>query len=152
MCKFCCCSVAESCPTLRPPQTVACQASLLLTISWSLLRWIPFHYRIPFHCTKCCVLTELQSFRYSISCVINASYTPQFKKSAVPHSGLSLSLLIIEHLKFFQFFLLSVQFSRSVVSDSLWPHELQHARPPCPSPSPGVHVHRVSFLLYSFLL
>ena len=35
--------------------------------------------------------------------------------------------------------LCSVQFSRSVVSDSLWPHELQHARPPCPSPSPGVH-------------
>ena len=33
----------------------------------------------------------------------------------------------------------SVQFSHSVVSDSLWPHELQHARPPCPSPSPGVH-------------
>ena len=33
----------------------------------------------------------------------------------------------------------SVQFSRSVVSDSLRPHELQHARPPCPSPSPGVH-------------
>ena len=33
----------------------------------------------------------------------------------------------------------SVQFSRSVMSDSLWPHELQHTRPPCPSPSPGVH-------------
>ena len=32
-----------------------------------------------------------------------------------------------------------VQFSHSVVSDSLWPHESQHARPPCPSPSPGVH-------------
>ena len=32
----------------------------------------------------------------------------------------------------------SVQFSRSVVSDSLWPHESQHARPPCPSPTPGV--------------
>ena len=32
-----------------------------------------------------------------------------------------------------------VQLSRSVVSDSLRPHELQHARPPCPSPSPGVH-------------
>ena len=29
--------------------------------------------------------------------------------------------------------------SRSVVSDSLWPHDLQHARPPCPSPTPGVH-------------
>ena len=33
----------------------------------------------------------------------------------------------------------SVQFSRSVLSDSLRPHELQHARPPCPSPTPGVH-------------
>ena len=31
------------------------------------------------------------------------------------------------------------QFSCSVVSNSLWPHESQHARPPCPSPSPGVH-------------
>ena len=33
----------------------------------------------------------------------------------------------------------SVQFSLSVVSDSLWPHEPQHARPPCPSPTSGVH-------------
>ena len=33
----------------------------------------------------------------------------------------------------------SVQFSRSVMSDSLWPHEMQHSRPPCPSPTPGVH-------------
>ena len=33
----------------------------------------------------------------------------------------------------------SVQFSRSVMSDSLRPHESQHARPPCPSPTPGVH-------------
>ena len=33
----------------------------------------------------------------------------------------------------------SVQFSRSVMSDSSRPHELQHTRPPCPSPTPGVH-------------
>ena len=33
----------------------------------------------------------------------------------------------------------SVQFSRSVVSNSLRPHEPQHARPPCPSPTPRVH-------------
>ena len=33
----------------------------------------------------------------------------------------------------------SVQFSRKVVSDSLGPHESQHARPPCPSPTPGVY-------------
>ena len=33
----------------------------------------------------------------------------------------------------------SVQFSCSVMSDSLRPHESQHARPPCPSPTPGVY-------------
>ena len=32
------------------------------------------------------------------------------------------------------------QFSFPVVSDSLWPHELQHARPPCPSQTPGVYL------------
>ena len=35
----------------------------------------------------------------------------------------------------------SIQFSHSVVSDSLRPQESQHTRPPCPSPSPGVHSH-----------
>ena len=39
------------------------------------------------------------------------------------------------HLDFLQ----SVQFSRSVMSDLLQPHESQHARPPCPSPTPGAH-------------
>ena len=34
-----------------------------------------------------------------------------------------------------------IQFSRSVVSDSLWPHGPQHARPPCPSPTPEVYPH-----------
>ena len=34
---------------------------------------------------------------------------------------------------------LTVQFSRSVVSDSLWPHGLQHARLPCPSPTPRAY-------------
>ena len=33
----------------------------------------------------------------------------------------------------------SVQFSHAIVSNSLWPHEPQHARPPCPTPTPGVH-------------
>ena len=36
-------------------------------------------------------------------------------------------------------YLSPVQFSRSVMSDSLQPHESQHARPPCPSPTPRVH-------------
>ena len=63
-----------------------------------------------------------------------------------------LSYLIIVHFSHFSaffwsqwiflevyFIFSSVQFSRSAMSDSLWPHELQHARPPCPSPTPGVH-------------
>ena len=48
-----------------------------------------------------------------------------------------LHLLFSVFASFFQFS--SVQFSRSVVSDSLWPHESQHARPPYPSPAPRVY-------------
>ena len=52
------------------------------------------------------------------------------------------SLSDFSHYIFTVFFLFlhfsSVQFSCSVVSNSLWPHESQHARPPCPSPNPGV--------------
>ena len=44
---------------------------------------------------------------------------------------------VIKHHKLSSFS--SVQFSRSVVSDSWRPHESQHARPPCLSPTPGVH-------------
>ena len=42
-------------------------------------------------------------------------------------------------LQIFSELLSSVQFSHSVMSDSLRPHELQHTRPPCPSPTPRVH-------------
>ena len=38
----------------------------------------------------------------------------------------------------------TVQFSRSVVSDALQPHESQHARPPCPSPTPGIKLRLTS--------
>ena len=40
---------------------------------------------------------------------------------------------------------LSVQFSCSVMSDSLWPHGLQHAKPPCPSPTPRVYSNSCPF-------
>ena len=52
----------------------------------------------------------------------------------------SLILQIYWNINYFSTLLLtSVQFSRSVVSDALRPHEPQHARPPYPSPTPGVH-------------
>ena len=49
------------------------------------------------------------------------------------HQGYILSLFL------FNLYAESVQFSHSVVSNSLGPDEPQHARPPCPSPTPGVH-------------
>ena len=66
-------------------------------------------------------------------------------------TGKTIALILWEKVNFFMHCLLevvaelplftegSVQFSRSVMSNSLRPHELQHARPPCPSPTPGVH-------------
>ena len=60
----------------------------------------------------------------SFSFTINSSYNIIFASTTVLFSTHSFS---------------SVQFSRSVVSDSLRPHEPQQARPPCPSPTPGVH-------------
>ena len=48
---------------------------------------------------------------------------------------LAIPFLVINHKKISS----SVQFSHSVVSDSSWPHESQHVRPPCPSPTAGVH-------------
>ena len=56
---------------------------------------------------------------------------------ATPRMGNNLNLS--RTCIFDSFLHISVQFSRSVVSDSLRPHELQHSRPPCPSPSPRVH-------------
>ena len=76
---------------------------------------------------------------------------PQFKKLNVRKKCISnifssTSCLFIMERKvkgitlFLAYFgALWVQFSHSVVSDSLRPHELQHARPPCRSPAPGVH-------------
>ena len=57
-------------------------------------------------------------------------YTPQ--ETAIEYALMKVYLYFIVQFS-------SVQFRRSVVSDSLRPHESQHARPPCPSPTPGVH-------------
>ena len=48
-------------------------------------------------------------------------------------------------MRIYIFFMYSVQFSHSVVSDSLWPYGLQHARLPCPSPSPGAYSNSCPF-------
>ena len=76
---------------------------------------------------------------YSNSCPLS-----QQCRSTISSCGPLLILpSIFPHVKIFPNELIlhisSVQFSRSVVSDSLQPHELQHTRPPCPSPTAGVH-------------
>ena len=77
------------------------------------------------------------------------SFKPAFSLSHTHHKALnqayrwySVSTFIFIHLFHTPTsisFHSSVQFSHSVVSNSLWPHESQHTRPPCPSPTPGVH-------------
>ena len=53
--------------------------------------------------------------------------------------GKKILLYAYSGIRFWDFQFSSVQFSRSVVSNSLQPHESQHTRPPCPSPAPGVY-------------
>ena len=49
------------------------------------------------------------------------------------------TLLIIREMQITSCLLESVQSSSSVLSDTLWPHDLQHTRLPCPSPIPGAY-------------
>ena len=66
--------------------------------------------------------------------------TPEFPFGTFFNSHFLLIFSFCSWIIFFiSFQFSSVQFSHSVVSDSLRPHELQHARPPCPSPTLGVH-------------
>ena len=63
----------------------------------------------------------------------------RIKDSTVTVSEVTVQIFHERENKLKRFKYNSVQFSRSVVSDSLRPHGLQHSRPPCPSPTPGVH-------------
>ena len=65
-------------------------------------------------------------------------YMSQTKATTLQRNISRLTLAIVIGVIFSCFFS-SVQCSRSVMSDSLRPHELQHARPPCPSPTPEAY-------------
>ena len=73
----------------------------------------------------------LQYHSYVLEFGLHASCC-QVWSSCILLSSMAIDLVIL-----FQFS--SVQFSHSVMSDSLRPHELQHTRPPCPSPTPRLH-------------
>ena len=69
------------------------------------------------------------------------SVRPGFKRyrTNIQGSGGSICLICPVFLGMYHIGFSSVQFSRSVISDSLWPHRLQHARHPCPSPTPRAY-------------
>ena len=62
-----------------------------------------------------------------------------FQHHSSKESILQCSAFLIVQLSHPYMTTISVQFSHSVMSNSLQPHEPQHTRPPCPSPAPGVH-------------
>ena len=112
---------------MNPPQVYLCSPS------WTLLPPpSPYHPSGSSQCT---------SSKHPVSCIkpglvthfIHDIYMFQCHSPKSPHPSLSHRVhktdLLFKH--WFS------QLSRSVMSYSLWPHEQQHARPPCPSPTPG---------------
>ena len=115
------------------PWIAARQASLSITNSWSSPRLMSIKSVMPSsHLILYHPLLLLPPIPPSIRVFSNKSNT----------SHQVAKVLELQHQSFqwiFRVDFLSVQSSRSVVSDSSWPHESQHARPPCPSPTPRVH-------------
>ena len=72
-------------------------------------------------------------------CACARAHTHTHQCTYEPHGKLSLPLCLFFFPPFSKHSCTLIQFSHSVVSDSLWPHESQPTRPPCPSPTPGVH-------------
>ena len=104
-------SQIHACSSLTPPYTKGSA-----TLNHLLLYLLPWTTPL----SLCCCQADCLWFSASSHAALpsTGSFPPQLPH----HKGFS-----------------SVQFSCSVVSDSLRPHEPQHARPPCPSPTPGVH-------------
>ena len=138
------------------PCTAAHQASLSITNFQSLLKLIPIDLVMPSnYLILCHPLFLLPSIFPSIRVFSNESVLhirwPKYWSfsfsisSSNEYSGLVsfridwLDPLAVQGTLKSLLQFSSVQFSRSVVSNSLQPHESQHARPPCPSPTPGVH-------------
>ena len=137
------------------PRTAGRQASLSITNSWSLLKLMSLsQWRHPtISSTVIPFSSHLQSFPASgsfqmsqlfasggqrIRVSASASVLPMNTQDWSPSGWTGwISLLSKGTLKSLMF--RSDQISRSVLSYSLRPHESQHARPPCPSPTPGVH-------------
>ena len=131
------------------PWTAARQASLSITNSRSPPKPVSIESVMPSnHLILCLPLLLLPSIFpsiriFSIESALRITWPKDWSFSfnispSNEHPGLiSFSLLILHKKMLNTLHSGSIQFSRSVVSDSLWPHGLKHTRPPCPSPTPG---------------
>ena len=126
------------------PWTAAHQASLSFTISQSVRQLMSIELVMPSnHLVLCCPLPLLPSIFLSIRDFLMSRLFASGGQTT--GASASVSVLLMNIQDWFPLglasliSLLPVQFSRSVVSDSLWLHGLQHTRPPCPSASPGVY-------------
>ena len=129
-------SVTSSSPLYSTNQTMPRLLGKLVTLNIQLYRIHSVHECI--NVPNFFPLLDPVPFLLTLGLVMRLVWpiTHSSKKPFHNWSGL-LSLFNKWHKTHHQFS--SVQFSHSVVSDSLWPHELQHARPPCPSQTPGVY-------------
>ena len=112
------------------------------------------------HCCQLLICVWLFATPWTAACQTSVSFTIFWSllkllsiESLMPSNHLILCCplfllpLIFPSIKVFSNESSSIQFSRSVMSDSLWPHGLQHTRLPCLSPTPELaqtHVHQVS--------
>ena len=153
---MCChCSVAQSCPTLCDPMDCSMPGFPVLHHLQSLLRLISIESMMPSNqlVLSCPLLLCLQSFSASgsflkswlfesggqnIGVSVSSSVLPMNIQDWFPLGLTGLISLQSKGLSSI-FSNITVQFSRSVMSDSLRPHEPQHARPPCTSPTPWVY-------------
>ena len=132
------CLVAQSCLTLWGPKDCSLQAPMSMRILQArILEWVAMPSSRGLlnpgllHCRW-----NLYHLSHQGSYPIRVAY-PFSNGSSWPRNW---AVVFCTAGRFLSAELLSsVQFSCSVVSDSLRPHELQHARPPCPSPTPGVY-------------
>ena len=113
--------------------TRAGQAPLSSTVSWSWLFMSIEPGMLSNRFILCCPLLLLPlvfTSMWSLKFISNLHVLSPWSNEVV---------LIVPYFRDEETQFSSVQFSRSVVSDPLRPYGLQHARPPCPSPTPGVH-------------
>ena len=125
-----------------------CLIYLFRHLTWQILQKSNFDFLLHifcvlFYCTFFKMSFAQQKFsiskEFNLSIVSFINHAFSFvSKMPSPHIRSPRFPPILSSNKSFTVVHLSVQFSRSVLSDSLWPHESQHLRPPCLSPTPRV--------------